>query len=271
MPPKPEAMNRLERVLAELSQVEDLHYEAPEFLKWRLTARRAITYSFGTHSRHIDEFERIRFDPAYISTFDERQNKIIADKSFRTGLDEAKVRLEDMLEEIDEDWGDDPSSEPASPAQEMPEQQVSDQVFIVHGRDDGPKDTVARYLSSLELDPVILHEQPNEGRTIVEKFEDYADVGFAIVLCTPDDIGALSSDQENLRPRPRQNVVLELGFFLGRMGRKRVCALLEGNLEMPSDYDGVLFIPLDAAGGWKLILARELKAAGLTIDMNRIV
>ena len=271
MPPKPEAMNRLERVLAELSQVEDLHYEAPEFLKWRLTARRAITYSFGTDSRHLDEFEKIRFDPAYISTVDERQNKIIADKSFRTGLDEAKARLEDMLEEIDEDWGDDPSSEPASPAQEMPEQQVSNRVFVVHGRDGGARDTVARYLDSLELEPIILQEQPNEGRTIIQKFEDYSGVGFAVVLCTPDDVGALASEEDKLSPRPRQNVILELGFFWGRLGRKKVCALLDGDMDMPSDYGGVLYIPLDDAEGWKLTLARELRAAGMAIDMNLIV
>ena len=183
----------------------------------------------------------------------------------------ATALLKSMLDEIDEYWEDDNSPQPASATEESPEQGLSNRVFVVHGRDDGAKNTVARYLESLDLEAVILHEQPNEGRTIVEKFEDFTDVGFAVVICTPDDIGALASDQENLRPRPRQNVVLELGFFLGRMGRERVCALLEGDLEMPSDYDGVLFIPVDAAEGWKLTLARELRAAGMDIDMNRIV
>ena len=142
---------------------------------------------------------------------------------------------------------------------------------MVHGRDDGTRNTVARFLETLGLEVVILQETPNEGKTIIEKFEDHSEVGFAIVLCTPDDIGALASDPDNRRVRPRQNVVLELGFFLGRLGRNRVCALLQGDMEMPSDYGGVLFVPLDNTEGWKLTLARELRAAGMAIDMNQIV
>ena len=147
---------------------------------------------------------------------------------------------------------------------------ISNSVFVVHGRNDGTKNEVARFLEHLGLEVVILHERPNEGRTVIEKFEDYADVGFAVVLCSPDDVGALVSDRENLQSRPRQNVIFELGFFLGKMGRNQVCALLDGDLEMPSDYAGVLYIPLDAAEGWKLTLAREMRAAGMSIDMNLI-
>ena len=116
-----------------------------------------------------------------------------------------------------------------------------------------------------------MQEQPNEGRTIIEKFEDYSQVGYAVVLCTPDDIGALASQGDKLRPRPRQNVILELGYFFGRLGRSRVCALLDGDMEMPSDYAGVLYVLLDDADGWKLTLAKELRAAGLPVDLNRLL
>jgi predicted nucleotide-binding protein len=89
------------------------------------------------------------------------------------------------------------------------------------------------------------------------------------VLLTPDDVGGTGSDA--LRPRARQNVVLELGYFLGHLGRQRVCALHKGLLELPSDVNGVVYVPLDDAGGWKLKLARELKDAGFSIDTNKLM
>ena len=148
----------------------------------------------------------------------------------------------------------------------------SGKVFIVHGRDDAARESVARFLDSLGLKAVILREQPNAGRTIIEKFTDYSDVSFAVVLLTEDDVGRLSSESSDKeKPRARQNVILELGFFLGKLGRKNVCALYEAGVEIPSDYHGVIFLELDAKGSWKLDLARELKAAGIPFDMNRIV
>ena len=117
--------------------------------------------------------------------------------------------------------------------------------------------------------PTILREQPNRGRTIIEKFEDYADVGFAVVLLTPDDRGGtISGKPEKYMPRARQNVIFELGYFIGRLTRNRVCALYAAGVEIPSDYNGVLFIELDDKGAWKLEVAKEMKAAGLDIDMN---
>ena len=152
--------------------------------------------------------------------------------------------------------------------QENSQQRVSNRVFVVHGRDEGTRSIVARFLESLDLEAIILQEQPNEGRTIIEKFEDYADVGYAVVLCTPDDVGSLAEEQEKLRPRPRQNVVLEWGFFLGRLKRNRVCVLLKGDVEIPSDYAGVVYVKLDESGGWRTELAIELQRSGLQVDLN---
>jgi predicted nucleotide-binding protein len=144
-------------------------------------------------------------------------------------------------------------------------------VFLVHGHDDSARETTARFLEKLHLEPIILHEQPSAGRTIIEKVERYAEVAFAVVLLTPDDVGGVGSRPQELKPRARQNVILELGYFLGRLGRSHVAALLKGNVENPSDYDGVLYVPMDTAGAWKLHLARELKSAGLNIDLNDAV
>ena len=147
---------------------------------------------------------------------------------------------------------------------------IGDKVFVIHGRDEEAKQTVARFLASLNLEPVILQEQPSRGNTIIEKFEEHAQTAaFAVALCTPDDVGASASDCENLRPRMRQNVIFELGYFAGAVGRNRVCALMRGDIERPSDYDGVVYIRMDDNDGWKLPLARELKAAGFDIDLNR--
>ena len=145
----------------------------------------------------------------------------------------------------------------------------SNRVFVVHGHDEAARETVARFLERLELAPVILHEQPNEGRTIIEKIEDNADVAFAVVLLTPDDMGALAANTDNLKPRARQNVILELGYFIGRLSRERVCALRKDGVETPSDYDGVVYTDLDDAGAWKIGLFKELQAAGFDVDANR--
>ena len=142
-------------------------------------------------------------------------------------------------------------------------------IFLVHGHDEAARETVARFLEKLDLEPIILHEQASEGRTIVEKLEHHGDVKYAVVLLTPDDVGGKSST--DLKQRARQNVVLELGYFLARLGRPNVCALYKGEVEIPSDYMGVIYISYDNAGGWRLHLAKELKAAKFSIDMNKAI
>jgi predicted nucleotide-binding protein len=142
-------------------------------------------------------------------------------------------------------------------------------VFVVHGHDEAAKEGVARFLEKLALEPVILHEQANQGRTVIEKFEGHAEVDFAVVLLTPDDTGYPVNLPDRAKPRARQNVVLELGYFLGRLGRARVCALYRGDVEMPSDFGGVVYISMDDGKGWRLSLAREIRSAGIDVDLNR--
>jgi predicted nucleotide-binding protein len=142
-------------------------------------------------------------------------------------------------------------------------------VFIVHGHADGPREAVARFLARFGLEPVILHEQANQGKTIIEKFEAHADVGFAVILLTPDDVGGLTGS--DLQPRARQNVIMELGYFIGHLKRDKVCALKVGDLELPSDILGIAWTQFDQHGAWQLSLAKELKAAGYYIDLNKIM
>ncbi len=149
--------------------------------------------------------------------------------------------------------------------------QIKTQVFVVHGHNEVIREKVARLISTLGYKPIILHERPNKGRTIIEKFEINSDVAYAVVLLTGDDKGGKAEDRhDNYNLRARQNVILELGFFLGRLGREKVCALYEDGVEIPSDYQGVVFTPIDQHDHWKTILAKEMKAAGLAIDLNKI-
>jgi len=147
----------------------------------------------------------------------------------------------------------------------------SNKVFVVHGHDELAKQSVARFIEKLGLQAIILHEQTNQGKTIIEKFEAQSDVGFAVILLTPDDVGASKAAHaagQALNERARQNVVFEHGFLIGRFGREKVCALHKG-VETPSDLQGVIYIPLDDAGTWRLSLAREMKDAGMNVDLNR--
>jgi len=140
-------------------------------------------------------------------------------------------------------------------------------VFVVHGHDDARKLEVAHFIERVTgRRPTILHEQSNRGRTVIEKLEDHAaEAGFAVVLLTGDDVGGV--DKASLRPRARQNVVMELGLFMGLLGRSGVVALCEEGVERPSDIDGVLYVSF--AEDWQLKLAQEMKAAKINLDLNK--
>lgn len=144
-------------------------------------------------------------------------------------------------------------------------------VFIVHGHDESAQNKAARFVEKLGFEAIILHEKASSGRTIIEKIEHYSDVGFAIVLYTPDDVGNVKSEPENLNVRARQNVVFEHGFLIGKLGRENVSALVDGKLELPNDISGVVYISLDEASAWQLQLAKEMKQSGYNIDMNKLI
>lgn len=144
----------------------------------------------------------------------------------------------------------------------------SNKIFIVHGHDELALQTLARFLEKLKLEVIILKEQPNQGRTIIEKYEaSAAEVGFAVVLMTPDDVGAAMNTNTTAQ-RARQNVIFELGYFAGKLGRGRVCLVRKGNVEIPSDLFGVVYTEMDDGEGWKHALVKELKAASIPFDAN---
>ncbi|MCW9025210.1 MAG: nucleotide-binding protein [Gammaproteobacteria bacterium] len=144
-------------------------------------------------------------------------------------------------------------------------------VFIVHGHDDLAKTETARFIEKMGFEPIILHEQASSGSTIIEKIEKYSNVGFGVVLYTPCDVGAKSQTKPNLKPRARQNVVFEHGFLNGKLGRHNVCALVKGDVETPNDISGVVYVPMDEHGAWKVALAKEMRNSGYDVDMNKVI
>ena len=169
-----------------------------------------------------------------------------------------------LLEEIQ-----DQLASPNQPS-ETPQSTLGDEVFIVHGHDNEAKETVARFVEKSGIEATILHERTNRGKTIPEKFEEHAGkAGFAIILLTPDDVGASKDEKDKLKYRARQNVILELGYFWGKLGRDRMCVLYKEGVELPSDIHGILYVPMDSSDGWRPKLGQEMQDAGLPVDLNK--
>lgn len=151
------------------------------------------------------------------------------------------------------------------------EENTNKKVFIVHGHDDAAKETMARFVEKCGFQSIILQEQANSGRTIIEKLEDNTEVVFAIIMYTECDIGRSKRDtEEKGRFRARQNVIFEHGYLTSKLGRKRVCALVKGDVEIPSDLNGLIYIDMDQAGAWKYAIIKEMKQAGIEVDANKV-
>ncbi len=147
---------------------------------------------------------------------------------------------------------------------------MSNKVFIVHGHDNAAKLEMARTLEKAGFEAIILHEQASAGKTVIEKIEANTNVAFAVVLYTPCDLGRTKEAKiDDERSRARQNVVFEHGYLIGKLGREKVCALVKDNIETPGDISGVVYIPMDDAGAWKMALAKEMTNAELKVDMNK--
>ena len=250
-------MSELVQTAATLAYEDEAGFDQFRRRGWML-----LRNIFGNNPAYVGSWNAITFVPGVVSFGD---NEPAYRESWRSGMNSCVNLLHTAIEELQTFKG-----RPSPGRKDLP---ATRKVFVVHGRDDALKHEVARLLTQLALEPVILHEQPNKSRGLIQKFEDYSDVGFAVVLLTPDDLGF----ERNAKPdaaklRARQNVIFELGFFIGRLGRENVAALFAGDedFEKPSDYDGVTYIPLDAAGKWKYDLATELQAAGIDVDKNKI-
>ena len=145
-------------------------------------------------------------------------------------------------------------------------------VFISHGHDAETKMTVAKFVENLGLKVTVLDEQPGSDLTVIDSLERYAgDIGFAIALLTPDDVGALKDEADrHLNPRARQNVLFELGYFIGKLNPNQVCLLYKEGVELPSYIPNVVYVPMDGADDWKLKLSQGMRNAGLPVNVSQV-
>jgi predicted nucleotide-binding protein len=220
--------------------------------------------SYEQWRRRVSKFLALAFNNETAQSFDSISEEFWTDKrAAQVGM------LEGLVQQILVGYAAFPSRPGSSEA--IAALQPSKKVFIVHGHDTEAKESVARFIGLLGLEPIILHEQPSSGRTIIEKFEVFADVGFAVVLLTPDDFGGAADLATDIKKRARQNVVFELGYFVGKLKRSRVCALYKPDVEIPSDFQGVVYVELDPKGAWKTRLAQELSDAALPIKLEALL
>jgi len=235
------------KLLEKIDEAENID-NSTDFSRWRSRVK-----SFLEAAMDYDTAKR--FDSLSDDLFDGWRDGREKQLGYLEGLASAKNEGEDR----------------DKPVRTSSTQANSNDVFIVHGHDEAVKALVARFTEQLGLNPIILHEKPNSGMTIIEKFESFSNVGYAIVLLTPDDVGASAKDSDKLMSRARQNVILELGYFAGKLGRKKVCALYKGDVEIPSDFSGVLYTEMDKDGAWRTKLAQELSNAGMKINLDALL
>ncbi len=161
-------------------------------------------------------------------------------------------------------------SEGISPTQTT----ANKEVFVVYGHDKNAKTQLEAMLRRWGLEPLILDQLPSSGQTLIEKLEEYtSQVNFGIVLATPDDIGYPKNEESKQRYRARQNVILELGMLLSKIGRKKVAILLSEaeDMERPSDIDGLIYIPFkDNVDETGVPLAKEMVKNGYEVSVEKL-
>jgi predicted nucleotide-binding protein len=270
LPHRPRSISPKDAILLlreRIQKAEELLVKIPlqpsDLDAWSNTTREVLERSFGSDSPNVSAVIDAQGSVAlFVNMSDEEYQEHLT-----STLKNRVKMLDSCIEQLEIQLKISPGVGMARPIAQ--EARVSRRVFLVHGHDHGAKEAVARFLGRLEFEPVILHEQANQGRTLIEKFEDFADVEFAVVILTPDDIGRAATETAE-HHRARQNVILELGFFLGKFGRRKVCALQQRGVEPPSDLAGIVYIPFEGED-WKGQLVRELRAAGFTVDANLVV
>lgn len=162
---------------------------------------------------------------------------------------------------------EEPPSSMISNKSQLPESNI----LLIHGEDGPAKGFVLEFIKKLGLRPLTVHEQTNGSKDLIEKFRDISTIHFAIVLIPPHDATIPEDKRGERRARLIQDIVFEFGYVVGKLGHERVCALCQEGKEIPLDYPGVVFIPMDSRGVWRLLVAREIKQAGIEIDLNKVI
>ena len=251
------------------------------FVKWRQRTLTDLATIFGDDSRAVKDFDRISYELAIEADTDGGSHAIERERraGLNRGKEEAKALLFGLMQRVrihEQAVIEERLKAERQKAEDQTSRQMTGRVFIVHGHAHDLKNAVARVVSALGLQEWILHERPDQGRTIIEKFEqESASIDYAVVLCTGDDLAesqkALESSGDRipkgqLTERARQNVIFELGYFTGKLGRGRVILIRDLAVELPSDLSGVIYI---SRSDWKSGLVSALAGYSFNPEQTR--
>jgi predicted nucleotide-binding protein len=246
---------KLSEIIKEAEELlkKDITKSSTEFKAWKMKAERYLISCFGETSHEYSEFKKLDFTTIFWGQSIAQSEYVTScHEDIKTAIAIFKVYLEEAKEESTNVIHNQPMN--------------YSKVFIVHGHDGELKESVARVIEKQGIEAIILSEHSNQGRTVIEKFENYSDVGGTICLFTADDFGR-AKDSENDSCRARQNVVFEAGYFMGKLGRDHVAILADKGVEIPSDLAGVVYTDTN---NWQVAMLKELKAMGYNVDLNKL-
>jgi predicted nucleotide-binding protein len=234
----------------------------PEWIAWQIKVKSVIEKLFGKNSSQSQAIE----DALAIPIRGYGINKFKQCRSYIIGV--LQVAIETSKDDV---FGELQSDSAIAPGK------LSNKVFVVHGHDEVAKSDLEIILREIGLDPIVLHRKADQGQTIIEKFEKHADVGYALILLTPDEVSYLKkydacSDDERVKElRARPNVIFEFGYFVGRLGRSKVCCLYTGDVALPTDVSGMIYKPYSAnVKEVAYDIIKDLKASGYQLNMHKI-
>lgn len=259
---------RVELLNSLLHQAENMKYEskATDIQSIDQKVKSLLPYVTKDPKSKLEIFSTFRFTPRVISA-SSKENQVYSMRAFADGKAKVINFVRGLIEE-NELIHSLEKNVSAPKVIETVHKGPKTKVFIVHGHDDALKTEVSLLISKQGLEPIVLHEQPNQGKTIIEKIESYSDVDFAIVLYTPCDVGRSQKEKEE-KPRARQNVIFEHGYFVAKLGRQNVVGLNKGEVDLPNDISGVVYNSYDEAGAWKYKILSELHSSGYIVDFTK--
>lgn len=246
--------NKLRKLYNEIDELKNKDSSSDsDFKAWKTDVQLCLSGLYGENSIQFKNFNSRHFSPMVIGGNTDWHKPYVRD--LETTKKEFERYICDFEEEgINTNMGKNRTS--------------NNKVFIVHGHDGELKEKVARRLDQQGIEAIILSEQVNRGRTIIEKLEAYSDVNVAIILFTQDDLGVAKEEKGNEKYRARQNVVFEAGYFMGYLGRENIIMIADENVEIPGDLSGMVYTTRDS---WEFEMLKELNAAGMKVNMNKLL
>ena len=246
--------NKLIKLYNEIDELKNKKSSSDsDFKAWKTDVQLCLSGLYGENSIQFKNFNSRLFSPRVIVGNTDWHEPYVR------GLETTKKEFERYIDDFEDESVNTNMKKIRTP---------NNKAFIVHGHDGELKTKVARRLEQQGIEAIILSEQANRGRTNIEKLEAYSDVHVAIVLFTQDDLGCAKDEKENERYRARQNVVFEAGYFMGYLGRENIIMITDENVEIPGDLSGMVYTTKD---NWEFEMLKELNAAGMKIDMNKLL